>query len=135
MPSTTESVFSPENADRVHAAIAKAVNAAFPDKSAPPHSIDVLAGLALAAAEIMAGHEKPEVRAALVQHFRRVDRHPPRARRRDAWAEDVELLDVERLRAKADITPPTIPAGTVENDPFRTFTQWCTFGVCCPHQM
>jgi hypothetical protein len=25
-----------------------------------------------------------------------------------------------RLRAKADITPPTIPAGTVENDPEPT---------------
>ena len=68
MPSA-EQTFSPENADRVHAAIAKAVNGAFPDKSAPPHSLDVLAGLALAAAEIMAGHEKPEVRAALMDQF------------------------------------------------------------------
>jgi len=66
---STEQTFSPENADRVHRAIVKAVNMAFPDKSAPPHSLDVLGGLALAAAEIMAGHEKPEVRAALVMQF------------------------------------------------------------------
>ena len=68
MPSA-EQTFSPENADRVHKAIVKAVNAAFPDKSTPPHSLDVLGGLALAAAEIMVGHEKPEMRAALMMKF------------------------------------------------------------------
>jgi hypothetical protein len=67
MPSA-EIAFSPENADRVYKGLTAGIRSEFKDEP-PMQALDLLAGLALAATEVIAKHDALDVRAALLEQI------------------------------------------------------------------